>query len=331
MTSRPFRFGAVLRGARSKEEWVAKAKRVEQLGYSTLLVPDHIHIPLAPIPAMLMAAIATRALRIGSYVFDNDFRHPVLLAKEAATLDVLSGGRFELGLGAGWLQAEYEQTGIRFDPGLVRVERLEEAVQIIKGLFAQGPVTFSGTHYAIKKLEGPLKPLQQPHLPLLIGGASRRILSLAAREAAIVGLAVRSLPGTTQLERMTPPTPSQQGQILRADSLVDVATATREAIQRKIEWVRQAAGERFSQLELQVLVAWVAVSNEREAATQALGQRSGMTAEQILKSPYCLVGTVNEICETLKSRREEYGVSYLTVFEEDMEAFAPVVARLGGS
>jgi alkanesulfonate monooxygenase SsuD/methylene tetrahydromethanopterin reductase-like flavin-dependent oxidoreductase (luciferase family) len=334
MTSRPFRFGAVIRGARSKEEWVAKAKLVEQLGYAVLLAPDHIHLPLAPIPALLCAALATTTLRVGSYVLDNDFRHPVILAKEAATLDVLSGGRFELGIGAGWLQAEYERTGISFDAGTLRVERLEEAVHILKGLFARGPVAFSGIHYKILDLEGVPKPLQQPQLPLLVGGASKRILSLAAREATIVSLAVRTLPGATQLDvikRKPSVLPQQPGQALRADSMVDVTTVTSEAMERKIEWVRQAAGERFSQLELQVLVSWIVVTDDRKDAAQVLGKRLGMTAEQILASPYCLVGTIEQICSMVKSLREAYGISYLTVFEEDMEAFAPVVARLAGS
>src|SRR5216683_5582453 len=142
---RPFRFGVIAYDAQSKEEWIAKARRIEQLGYATLLVPDHLGKQLAPVPAMLTAVEATHSLRVGSFVFDNDFRHPVMLAKEAATLDVLSEGRFELGIGAGWVPAEYQQIGLAFERGEVRTSRLQEAIQVIKGYFAEDPLTFSGT------------------------------------------------------------------------------------------------------------------------------------------------------------------------------------------
>src|SRR5438876_677403 len=184
---RPFRFGVSVHGSKSRAEWIGIARQAEALGYSTLLIPDHLGDQLSPIPALVAAADATSTLRIGSLVFDNDFRHPVMLAKEAATLDVLSGGRFELGIGAGWLRSEYEQAGIPYDPPGVRVGRMEEALQIIKGLFADRPVTFSGTYYKVSALEGQPKPVQRPHPPILIGGGGKRILSIAAREATIVG------------------------------------------------------------------------------------------------------------------------------------------------
>src|SRR5229473_8319904 len=161
-TLRPFRFGVSVHQARSKEEWVATAQKAEALGYSTMLMPDHLGDQFAPVPALLAAAEATHTLRIGSYVFDNDFRHPVMLAREAATLDLLSGGRLELGLGAGWQRAEYEQAGIPYEPAGVRISRMEEALHIIKGLFADGPLSFSGNYYMVADLEGYPKPVQRP-------------------------------------------------------------------------------------------------------------------------------------------------------------------------
>src|SRR5689334_14735 len=297
--ARPFRFGVSVHGSRSGAEWRGIARQAEELGYSTLLMPDHLGDQLSPIPALVAAADATSTLRVGSLVFDNDFRHPVMLAKEAATLDVLSGGRFELGIGAGWLRSEYEQAGIPYDPPGVRVGRMEEALQIIKGLFADRPVTFSGTYYKVSALEGHPKPVQRPHPPVLIGGGGKRILSIAAREATIVGF----LP------------------IARPDgSGPDLTDATSEAFAQKIAWVRQTAGERFDDLELNVLVAEVIITEDREQAAQfiAMTLASGLqvTTEQVLQVPYLLLGTVDQICEDILARREQYGISYVTVFEK---------------
>lgn len=308
---RPFRFGVSVHKTRSKEEWIAMARRAESLGYSTLLVPDHLGDQLAPIPALLAAAEATDKLRIGSLVFDNDFRHPVMLAKEAATLDLLSGGRFEFGMGAGWLRSEYEQAGIPFDPAGVRVSKMEEALHIIKGLFADGPLTFSGTYYTVTNLEGHPKPVQQPHPPILVGGGGKRLLSIAAREATIVGF--------------TP--------LFRADGGgTDLTDATPGALNEKVGWVRQAAGDRFDSLELNILVAEVVVTEDRAQVAQfiaaAMAPNMGATVEQVLQVPYVLIGTVDQICEDLLARRDQYGISYVTVFEKNMEALAPVIARL---
>ncbi len=310
---RPLRFGVSVSQARSKAEWVATARKIESLGYSTLQMPDHLGQQFAPIAALQAAAEATQTLRIGSLVFDNDFRHPVLLAKEAATLDLLSGGRFELGLGAGWEGSEYVQAGIPFDQPGVRVSRMEEALHIIKGLFADGRVTFSGTYYQVTALEGFPKPIQRPHPPILVGGGGKRVLSMAARETTIVGFSP----------------------IVRPDgSGQELTDATAEALAQKVEWVRQAAGDRFDDLELQVLVAEVVVTDDREQVAQfiatTMASGLGMTAEQVLEVPYVLIGTVEQLCDEVLARREGYGISYVTVFEKNMEAFAPVVARLAG-
>jgi len=306
---RPFRFGVIVYQAKSKDEWVAKAQRAENLGYSTFLVPDHLEDQLAAVPALVAAAEATSSIRLGSSVFDNDFRHPVMLAKEAATIDLLSSGRFELGIGAGWAHSEYEQAGIPFDAGSIRVSRLEEALHIIKGLFAGEPLNFSGKYYTVTNLEGFPKPIQRPHPLIFVGGGSKRILSIAAREANIVGFGPRT----------------------RADgSGLDVTDATSEATERKVAWVRQAAGERFNELELNTIVFTVEVTDQRQQASEQLTQRFQMSAQQVLEMPHCLMGTVDQITEDLLYRRKKYGISYVSVFEESMEAFAPVVARLAG-
>jgi probable F420-dependent oxidoreductase len=308
--TRPFRFGVTVPSVSSGPAWAEKARRVEQLGYSVLAVPDHFRDQLAPVPALAAAALATTRLRVAPLVFCNDFRHPVVLAKEAATLDVLSGGRFELGLGAGWLRAEYDQAGIRFDAPGTRVERLEEAVTIVKGLLAGERVTLTGRHYAIAELEGRPAPVQRPHPPILIGGGGPRTLSLAARQASIVGFVPRALKDGSGLDR------------------TDFGEA---ALLRKIQWVRAAAGDRFDSLELHALIQAVAVSDERAHAADQLATRFRVARDLVLETPYVLLGTIDEICETLRQRREQYGISYLTVFERDMEAFAPAVERLAGT
>jgi len=307
--ARPFRFGVTVPTVSSGSAWAEKARRVEQLGYSVLAVPDHFRDQLAPVPALTAAALATTRLRVASLVFSNDFRHPVVLAKEAATIDLLSGGRFELGLGAGWLREEYDQAGIRFDPPGTRIQRLAEAVAIVKRLLAGERVTFTGRHYSVTGLEGRPRPIQRPHPPILIGGGGQRTLSLAGREASIVGFVPRALRDGSSLDRN------------------DFGDA---ALRQKIEWVRAAAGARFGTLELNALIQAVSVSDQRTAAADQLAARFRVGRELVLETPYVLIGTIDEICETLRQRRERYGISYFTVFDRDLEAFAPVVKRLSG-
>jgi probable F420-dependent oxidoreductase len=310
---RPFRFGVSVHGSKSRAEWRDIARQAEVLGYSTLLLPDHLGDQLSPIPALVAAADATSILRVGSLVFDNDFRHPVMLAKEAATLDVLSGGRLELGVGAGWMKPEYERAGIPFERASVRIARMEEAIRIVKGLFAHGPVDFAGRYYTITGLEGFPKPVQRPHPPLHIGGGGQRLLSVAAREADIIGFLPRARP-------------DGQGQ--------DITDATPEALEQKITWVREAAGARFADLELGILVAQVLTTEDREQAAHliasTLARGFKVSTDVILQAPYLLLGTVDQICEDLLARRERYGISYISVFEQSMETLAPVVVRLAG-
>jgi probable F420-dependent oxidoreductase len=305
--ARPFRFATAPNATATAAEYVALARRVEALGYAVLLTGDHFARRwFEPGPALTAAALTTSTLRVSCTVFANDFRTPALLAKEAATIDVLTDGRFEFGIGAGWDQREYREAGIPFDPPGVRVGRLEEAVWIIKGLWGDGPVTHAGRHYTVDGLEGWPKPVQRPHPPIFIGGG-QRVLGLAAREANIVGF----------LE-MQP----------RGD--VDLATGTEAGLTEKVGWVREAAGDRFDALELAMLVTDLAVTDDRPAAAERLAGGRAVSAAQVLASPYSLIGSVEEIVEELLALRERHGISYISVLHRHMEAFAPVVARLAG-
>ncbi len=313
-----FRFGVIDESSITREAWLQNAKRVEQLGYSTLLIRDHfIHAgfnhQLAPVPALMAAADATSVLHVGSLVFSNDYRHPVLLAKETATLDVLSNGRFELGIGAGWLKDEYEQIGLPFNAAGIRVERLQEALQILKGLFTKTPFTFAGKHYTITNLESFPKPLQQPHPPILIGAGGKRMLSIAAQEADIIGLLPIALSNGTISDNPT-------------ERLASTIT-------QKIEWIRDAAGDRFEHIELNIIVSLHITQNRQHRAEQILRERlwrNLVTQEDVLDMPSILIGSVEAIVEKLYVLREQHGLSYFVIPDSSIEEFAPVVARLAG-
>ena len=312
-----FRFGILTGGAASQKEWTDKARRAEALGYSTLSIDDHLYNPFAVLTALVSAADATTSLRVGSLVFGNDFRHPVVLAKEAATLDVLTDGRFELGLGTGYSRDDYEQLGFELQSPGTRVSRFEEAVQVIKGLFAEDAFNYAGKYYTIRDLNGLPKPLQKPHPPLLLGGGSKRMLSIAAREATIVGIN----PKTT------------------AEGDLDFSSITPEATDQKIAWVQEAAGAGFRDIELNILVFPIVTDQRRQVAEQKLRDFEMPIDEEnlnwMLTSPSFLFGTVDQIVEDLQAHRQRFGFSYISIgeyFQEDvMERFAPVVARLAGT
>jgi probable F420-dependent oxidoreductase len=310
--TRPFRFAVSTHRPRAKAEWMAFARRVEALGYDTLNISDHFGARPAIAPALVLAAEATTRLRVGSFVYDNDFRHPALLAQEVATCDLLTEGRFDFGIGAGWLKSEYDAAGLRFDAGGTRVDRLTEAVQLIKLLLTGEPVTFAGRHYQAKELTAGFKTVQKPHPRLTIGGGGRRLLTLAAREADAVSLMPRS----------------------RADgSGLDLADATEVAFTEKLSWIKQAAGARFATLELNTLVQAVTITDDRESAARELWDKwkqpaEDRPAEDLLASPLVLIGSVEEIAATVERRRAQLGISSVTVFEKDLESFARVIERI---
>jgi probable F420-dependent oxidoreductase len=297
---------------RSRSELAERARRIEALGYATLTLPDHLTDRIAPMPALVCAAEATKTLRVGTNVLNNDLRHPVLVAREAAAVDVLTDGRFQLGLGAGSMRSEYDQAGLNFDKGGTRVERLAEAVTIIKRLLQGEELTFAGRHYRITGHTIAPLPVQRPHPPILIGGNGPKLLALAAREADIVGFS---------------------GLTFRSGGAVppDVSGWRMSSVDERVRRVREAAGkQRYDRLELNALVQRVIVTDDRRAAAEDLTGLAGLTAEEILHSPYVLIGSVDQMVEDLRTRRTRWDISYYVIHEPYIDAFAPVVARLAG-
>jgi len=317
MHPRPFRFGLLGESVRSAKELVETARRAEEAGFATFLLRDHfIEEPfghqLAPLAALATVAATTQSIRVGSLVLCNDYRHPVLLAKEVATLDLLSGGRFELGLGAGFSRPEYEAAGLPYDSPGVRVDRFAESLQVFKGLFDAAPFTFAGRFYNVTDLKAFPKPVQRPYPPILVGAGGRRMLSIAAREADVIGLQTASL-GTG---RNTP----------------DPSGLLAESISEKIGWVRHEAGARFDHIELSILSSVVISEHRRDAAERLTRERgwNGLAVERVLEMPSIFIGSVDQIVDEMRARRECYGISYYVVRDGSLETVAPIVGRLAG-
>jgi probable F420-dependent oxidoreductase len=310
MTARPFRFGVSIQTAATRAEWSEKARRAESFGFDTVLVADHlVDNMLSPFTALLAAADATERLRVGTLVLNNDFRHPALVAREAAVVDLLSDGRFELGLGAGHMKFEYDEVGLQFDPPSVRVERMTESAEVIRRLLDGETVTFDERHYHLT--EHRCFPVPPRHVPLLIGGNGRRVLTAAARLADIVGFT-----GFSQVEGNT------AGQ-------VNPTHFTEAGLRQQIDWVLAAAPERFDGIELSTLVQGITITDDRRAAAEDVQPLLPMlTVDEILSSPYSLIGTYEEIATQLRDRRDQLGISYVTVFEKDLEPMARLIELL---
>jgi probable F420-dependent oxidoreductase len=307
----PFRFGLQCRAPLHHTGWKELARKVEDLGYASLTVADHFDETPAPIPALMAAADATTTLHVGSLVLANDYRHPVVVAKEAATLDLLSEGRFELGIGAGWSTDDYGMAGIPLDRPGVRIARLAEAIEVLRALWQPEAVTYEGEHYRITGLEGRPRPHTPGGPPIVTGGGGERMLRLAAKTADIVALNVNLAAGVID-ERAFPD---------------GVPAAT----ERKLGWIREAAGDRFEQLELQVRIHLALVTDDREAMVAELAPAFGLTHEDAVATPHALIGSVDEICDQLVERRERWGISYIGLSGDQLDPFAPVVARLAGT
>ena len=309
---RRFRFGVQTSGAGSRREWQDKARKIEALGYSTLYMPDHfLDTVHAPMIGIAMAAEATESLRVGTLVLGNDYKHPAVVAKEFASLDVLSDGRVEAGVGAGWMKTDYDALGLPYDRPGTRIERLGEALTILKGAWSDGPLSLDGRHYTISDYDGIPKPAQKPHPPILVGGGGPRLLRLAGREADIVGI-----------------NPNLRAGEVSPDAVQDsIAAMTKQ----KIEWVREGAGDRFDDLELQIRYFMTSLTDDRRALAEAIAPGFGLDPDVALESGVALVGTVDECCDLLTKRREEWGVSYVVLGDDQFEAFAPVVSRLAGT
>ncbi|MGY9074060.1 MAG: TIGR03621 family F420-dependent LLM class oxidoreductase [Acidimicrobiales bacterium] len=309
--ARPFRFGVMASKASSGTEWAEISRKAESLGYATLVMPDHFGDQLAPTPALSIAAANTTTLRVGTLVYANDFRHPAVLAKEAATLDLLSDGRFEFGLGAGWTNDDYKWTGVPHDRAGIRIDRLIEAVEVIRGLWGDGDYSFSGDHYTITEMNGLPKPAQAGGPPIVIGGGGKRVLSTAARLADIVGV-----------------NPNVGEGVIGAEAIKSMSA---EATNEKLEWVRAAAGDRFDDIEISILKFAVVVTDDQDTAAGAVGKGFGMSPDQVLSSPHAMVGSTEQLADELREQRDKWQGSYVTVQLDAMESFAPVVAALAGT
>jgi probable F420-dependent oxidoreductase len=321
--ARPFRFALQAFEAPTAAAWVDTARRAEALGYCTLFTTDHHFGPgeiaqasghrpvdVAPISAMTMAAAVTTTLRVGCRVFCVDYHHPVVLAKELATVDFLSGGRLEAAVGAGWVQAEYDGLGIAMERPGVRIARMAEVVGLLRAHWAGQPLEVHGDYVNVSGFSGTPLPIQQP-VPIMIGGGSPKVLRLAGRLADIVSFNFNNAAGKLGPNSVT--------------------SATEEQTIEKIQWVREGAGDRFGQIELEIGAYFIAVTDDATTAAEAIGSRFGVGGDAILSHPHALIGTVDAICDTLHKRREMFGISYITIAQRHLDEFAPVIDLLAGS
>ncbi len=305
----PFRFGVQCNAAPTGRAWRDRARRIEELGYSTAFTPDHFGDQWAPTIAMTIAAEATTSLKVGALVFDVDYRHPVVLAKEMATLDLASDGRVEFGIGAGWMRSDYDQAGITFESAGRRIERMGEAIDICRGLWAGRPFSYAGRHYRITEAVGTPNPGRAGGPPIIVGGGGQKVLSYAARHADIVGLNASLHEGSVGPEA--------------------ARSALGERFAQRRRWIEEAAGpERFPKLELQLNTFMVQVTDDASSLYQLMAGGFGLTPEEAKTVPMVLAGSVNAIVEQLEHHRATYGTSYIVIHEGEIDAFAPVVAKL---
>ncbi len=319
----PFRFAVQSFNAESGKQWAERAQMAEDFGYSALHLADHIIGPgpalartnhpiqnLAAVPAMAYAAAKTSTITIGCRVFCIDYHLPVVLIKEAMTIDLLSNGRLELGFGAGWLAEEYAAIGLTMDSPRERIDRLEHVVQAAKAYTSDAPLEINNSSIAWQEFDGLPKSITKPHPPIMIGGGSPRVLRLAGREANIVSFNFNNRQG-----------------IIGPDG---IATSTAEETEKKLNWIKEGAGSRFDEIELEIGAYFTFVTDHADAVAASFAENFGTTAETMRSHPHALFGTVDEICEELERRRARYGISYITVNDQTMTDFAPVVAKLAG-
>jgi len=322
----PFRFAAHDGSIRIGRELAEFARRVEGVGFSTFQLPDHLGSQLAPLPALQAVADATSTLRVGTQVLANDYRHPAILAKEYATLDLLSDGRLELGIGAGWKATEYDAIGLPFDRAGVRVDRLIEAIAVIKKCFADGPFSFTGEHYAVSEYDSQPKPRQRP-VPLLIGGGSKRMLGVAGREADIVGLNF-DLRSARERDKGRPA-------VAGIVTSQVAATGTAAAVDQKLQWVKAGAGDRYESLELNLTPFLFHITDDPNTTADSVANRLGLDREELLDSPFTLIGSIERMQDILVERRERFGISYISfpfrLINDACDTLAPLVGRLSGT
>ena len=314
---RPFRFGLQAARVNDPKQWLALARSAEDTGYACFMVPDHLG-RLSTFPALMAAAGATRDIKLATYVLNQDFRPPAVLAQEAATVQLLTGGRLELGIGAGWARHEYSQAGLRYDSAGERVARFGEYLEVVKGLLnATTPFSYAGTFFTLDRY-APLPKHSAPP-PILVGGGSPRILAIAGRLADIISVSTRA----------------------SADGRVDMPNISLAAVENKVRRIRDAAGDRFDQIELNMTVRDVRLTTDRRAtARQLLNEWASVphflanvdqvSEDDVLDSPHVAIGSIDEVVEQLEMARERWGFAYLEVSSTDAEAVAPIMERLNG-
>lgn len=308
--SHTFRFSASLGGLDSAE-LVSSARRAEELGYSAVTLPDHFTDQPAPLIGLTAAAMATTTLRVLPLVLANDYRHPLVLAKELATLDALSGGRLDFGIGAGWMLTDYEQAGMEYDSAGVRIRRLAESVDVLRALLAGESVEHEGEHYTISGELSEPRPVQSDGIPLMLAGGKQKMLTLAGEKADIVGFN----PGLTA-------------------GVIDERagrTATAARTDEKLTWIREGAGSRIDDIELQTRIHLTMITDDREKVAAEMAPLLGISAEEALESPHALVGTIDQCVESVQRWRDRWGISFVSINGSEMEAFAPVVEALAGT
>jgi probable F420-dependent oxidoreductase len=321
--SKPFRFGLQAYAPNSGKEWRELARKAESSGFSSFHLADHIIGPgpaltatghpvqtVAAIPAMAVAAEATSTIKVGCRVLCVDYRNPVMLAKEVATLDFFSEGRLELGLGAGWLQGEYEAIGVPFDRAGVRIDRFEEVIALLRASFAEGELNIDTPHVHAVGFEAVPKPFTKSGPPIMIGGGAKRILTIAGREADIVSLNFNNSSGK-----------------LGADG---IGSSTAELTDQKIQWIKDGAGARFDQIEIEIAAYFTIVTPDGAGTRAKMAPMFGMTPEVFAEHPNALIGSVDEICDRIVERRERFGISYVSFGASVIDAVIPVVERLAG-
>ena len=306
---RPFRFGIQLRNAPDGKSWREAARKAEALGYSTLFLPDHFGDAWSPTVPLAVAAEVTTTLKVGALVYDNDYRHPLVLARDMAALDVLSEGRVEFGIGAGWMSSDYEQSGIALDSPGVRIERMREALEVFRQLWSQESATFRGKHYQVEGAICRPVPFTRGGPPIIIGGGGKKVLGIAATHASIIGVNPELSSGVAGVEA--------------------ARTAVADRYDERIGWIRDAAGDRFDDIELQILCRFEQVTDDRLGFATSIAPMFDLTPEAALAMPIALVGTIDQMCDDLIARRERFGFSYIVVHE--LDALAPLVARLAGT
>jgi probable F420-dependent oxidoreductase len=311
---RPFRFMVGSRDAVDAKTIAERARWAEGVGCSHVAIHDHLALQYAPIPLLTAVAMATERIRLCPLVLNNDLRHPAVLAQELASLDRMSGGRVEVGIGAGWNEPEYRRAGLVYDRAGIRIERMTEAIAVLRGLFADGPFSFDGRYYTIAEMDGQPKPVQRPHPPFLIGGTREKVLRIAASEADIVGLDLRQ----------------------RGEALLDAFESRTDV---RIGWIRDAAGERAGRQDINVLrvLGDLTITPEPLKVAAELARRytewtgQSISAHDILESPFSLIGTVPDLVDKLRRARERWGInSYLVGWfdEERLRDIAPVIEQL---